>query len=112
GGEGGRGPPRGAPVAGGGAPLPRRPPAPARAHRRRQGPAGPPASPVRFPVTVTVTVPSRKQEAMTRRRLTLVALLALVVIASGVSLAQRFGGGGGRRRPTTTPGVLPEDRAG
>jgi hypothetical protein len=47
---------------------------------------------------------------MTRRRLALVALLALLVTASGVSLAQRFGGGG-RRRPTS-PGVLPADRAG
>jgi len=49
----------------------------------------------------------------TRRRLTLVALLALLVIASGVSLAQRFrGGGGGGRRRSTPPGVLPSDRAG
>jgi hypothetical protein len=42
---------------------------------------------------------------MTRRRLALFALPCLLVIASGVSLGQRFG-----RRPN--PGMLPDDRAG
>src|SRR5690348_11115377 len=43
---------------------------------------------------------------MTRRRLALIALTGLVVLASAVALAQRFGG---RRRP---PRGFPQDRAG
>jgi Domain of unknown function (DUF4159) len=42
---------------------------------------------------------------MKRRRLSLVALLSLLIIASGVSLGQRFG-----RRSRS--GILPDDRAG
>lgn len=45
---------------------------------------------------------------MTRRRLALVAALVLLFVAAGVTLAQQFG----RRPRYTTPGVLPEDRAG
>ncbi len=46
---------------------------------------------------------------MTRRRLTPLAILGLLAIASGVCLAQ-FGPFGGRRRSPT--GGLPDDRAG
>jgi hypothetical protein len=44
---------------------------------------------------------------MTRRRLTLFAVLAVSAVAAGVSLGQPWG-----RRPRATPGVIPEDRAG
>lgn len=44
---------------------------------------------------------------MTRRRLTLFALLCVLAVAAGVSVGQQWG-----RRPRTPPGVMPEDRAG
>ena len=46
---------------------------------------------------------------MTRRRLLLLAVVALVGIAAGVSLAQPQGRMGRQRRP---PGIIPDDRVG
>ena len=59
--------------------------------------------------------PSRKRQTMTRRRLTLLAILGLLAIASGVCLAQ-FGpfeaADGGGRPPEDSPTTAPECRTG
>jgi Domain of unknown function (DUF4159) len=49
---------------------------------------------------------------MTRRRASVLALLAVSAIAAGVCLAQPFQPGGRRMRGGAPPGVIPEDRAG
>ena len=49
---------------------------------------------------------------MTRRRVSLLALLAVSAIAVGVSLAQPFQPGGRRMPRGGPPGVIPEDRKG
>src|SRR5262249_8858454 len=71
--QAGRGPPRGAQGAGGGAPVPRRPPAPARPDRTRPAAPNPPRGPT----------------AMTRRRLVLGALPIVLAVAPGGAPGQR-----------------------